>query len=445
MSYRLFCVKIIGTFIDRSAVFFEQNAVLSFEETVQRCRENGFMYPGSYKVDFEDLGVVYMETLIDAPPLQNKWRKENGLPIEDPFDKNETFLAQIKSFKPDVVYFQTFFALAPEVRKRIREMCPSVQLVVGHRGFPLDDAMGYEDVDAVFLGYTKYQDVWHKVGVKTFDSLHAFDDSMLPAIERRAKEIPPIEFSFIGHTGWGSGPHDGRYFDMRKVMEALPLTVYGHEPSLSCPVDALSPGLRRLLRKSFIEIFKFLPMLGIRVLHRLGRITQMPVFVRALDATIRRKKFGPEPPLPKMEDCWWHHVPPISRLYPDRFHPSQFGVNYFSLLAASKVAWNRHQDTPGAGANMRLFEVCGVGTCQLVDAREEVVACYEPGVEIVTYTTIEDCLEKAKWLLDHPEEREKIAKAGQRRTLAEHTSRHRVQSIHRHLTELLQDQLRRSA
>ncbi|MGE3622608.1 MAG: glycosyltransferase [Bdellovibrionales bacterium] len=441
MPYRLFCVKISATFVDMVARFLAQHADFSFGDAVKICRENGYMYPGSFTPAFESLGVEVMETLIDSAPLQNRWRQENGLPVGDVFDKNETFFAQIRKFKPDVVYFQTFFALAPEVRKWIKKECPSVKLVVGHRGFPLEDAAGYEDVDAVFLGYPKYHDVWHKVGVRTFDSLHAFDSHMLPAIEQKARQAEPIEFSFIGHTGWGSGPHDGRYFDLCKMMDNLPLTVYGHEPSLPCPVYyGLSTEWRMKLRKIFLECFKYSPQLGLRVLHKFGRVADMPILVRAAEAAMRRKKFGPDPVPPKMDDCWWHHVPPISRYYPERFQPSKFGIDYLTLLAASKVTWNRHQDTPGAGANMRLFEACGVGTCQLVDAREEVVACYEPGVEIVTYHSIEECLEKARWLLDNPAEREKIAKAGQRRTLAEHTSRHRALEIHDHLTELLRDE-----
>jgi len=440
MSYRLFCVKIIGTFDKPVFNFLDQHTNLSFDEAVERCRENGFMYPGSFKDELESQGVEVMETLIDTAPLQNKWRQENNLPLSDMFDKNDTFFAQIKKFKPDVVYFQTFFALAPEVRKWIRKECPSVRLVVGHRGFPLDDAAGYEDVDAVFLGYPKHHDVWHKVGVKTFNSLHAFDADLLPAIQQKVREIEPINFSFIGHTGWGSGPHDGRYFDMRKMMDELPLTVYGHEPNKPIPViGGLSPDVRVRLRQSFLEASKYAPQMSLKALHKIGRVLDMPVLVRAVEATMRRKKFGPDPVPPKMEDCWWYHVSPIGSLYPDRFRPSRFGLDYLALLAASKLTWNRHQDTPGSGANMRLFEACGVGTCQLVDAREEVVACYEPGVEIVTYDSIEDCLEKARWLLNNPVEREKIAKAGQRRTLKDHTTRHRVQDIHNHLVDLLRD------
>ena len=283
-----------------------------------------------------------------------------------------------------------------------------------------------------------------KWAFKTFFNLHGFDADLAETIHNKAQTMQSIEFSFIGHTGWGSGPHDGRYFDLRKVMDQLPLTVYGHEPNLSPPIiDRLSPDMRVKLRQALSKRLNIRPILGLRAAHRLGRIFQMPKLSRLADASMRRKKFGPPPAPPKMDDCWWYHEPPISKLYPNRMHPSQFGIGYHALLAASKLTWNRHQDTPGAGANMRLFEACGLGVCQLVDARDEVTACYEPGVEIVTYNSIDDCIEKAKWLLNNPAEREKIAKAGQRRTMKDHTIRQRVQEIHTHLGRSIGNQARR--
>ena len=46
---------------------------------------------------------------------------------------------------------------------------------------------------------------------------------------------------------------------------------------------------------------------------------------------------------------------------------------------------------------------------------------FDPGKEVVTYDSIQDCIEKAKWLIEHPAERKKIAEAGKQRCLCEHT------------------------
>jgi spore maturation protein CgeB len=48
---------------------------------------------------------------------------------------------------------------------------------------------------------------------------------------------------------------------------------------------------------------------------------------------------------------------------------------------------------------------------------------------VVTYTSVDDCVEKARWLLDHPTEREEIARKGQERCLKEHTFRQRAEEL----------------
>jgi spore maturation protein CgeB len=74
-----------------------------------------------------------------------------------------------------------------------------------------------------------------------------------------------------------------------------------------------------------------------------------------------------------------------------------------------------------------MFEATGVGTCLLTDWKEHIADLFEPDEEVVTYKSAEECIEKAKWLLENPAERERIAKAGQKRTLRDHTFENRVE------------------
>ncbi|MDQ3755068.1 MAG: glycosyltransferase, partial [Acidobacteriota bacterium] len=77
--------------------------------------------------------------------------------------------------------------------------------------------------------------------------------------------------------------------------------------------------------------------------------------------------------------------------------------------------------SPVSASNMRLFEATGVGSCLLTDWRANISTLFEPDREVVTYRNAEECIEKATYLLDHESERQQIARAGQRRTLREHT------------------------
>jgi spore maturation protein CgeB len=75
---------------------------------------------------------------------------------------------------------------------------------------------------------------------------------------------------------------------------------------------------------------------------------------------------------------------------------------------------------------MRLFEATGVGAMLLTDRKDNLHELFEIGKEVVTYSSKEEAAELVRHYLDHPQEAEKIAKAGQARTLREHTYKARM-------------------
>jgi spore maturation protein CgeB len=94
----------------------------------------------------------------------------------------------------------------------------------------------------------------------------------------------------------------------------------------------------------------------------------------------------------------------------------------YQQLRDSKISLNTHIDvSPRSASNMRLFEATGVGSCLLTDWRENIAKLFEPDVEVATYRSAAECIEKVDYLLQHEDERQAIARAGQRRTLREHT------------------------
>lgn len=77
----------------------------------------------------------------------------------------------------------------------------------------------------------------------------------------------------------------------------------------------------------------------------------------------------------------------------------------------------------------RPFEILGCRTFLLSPRADDMERYYEDGQEIVYYDGIPDLIEKIHYYLAHPEEREIIAEAGYRRTLAEHTYQKRFEEI----------------
>lgn len=98
----------------------------------------------------------------------------------------------------------------------------------------------------------------------------------------------------------------------------------------------------------------------------------------------------------------------------------------YGVMAASPATLNIHGDQDGF--TMRTFEAPGVNGLQIVD-RADVERYYNPGEEVLVYTSPEELLEICQRVLAEPLWAQKIREAGHRRTLAEHTFDERVKTL----------------
>ncbi|MCL6557028.1 MAG: glycosyltransferase [Burkholderiales bacterium] len=113
-----------------------------------------------------------------------------------------------------------------------------------------------------------------------------------------------------------------------------------------------------------------------------------------------------------------------------RHHGEVWGLDMYRTLARSRITLNRHIDVAEDNANnMRLYEATGVGTLLITDLKHNLGELFEVGKEVVAYSSPEEAAELVHYYLHHPEEAEQIARAGQARTLREHTYRHRMEEL----------------
>lgn len=107
-----------------------------------------------------------------------------------------------------------------------------------------------------------------------------------------------------------------------------------------------------------------------------------------------------------------------------------WGMDMYRALARSRITLNRHINVAENNANnMRLYEATGVGAMLLTDRKDNLHELFEIGKEVVAYSSKEEAAELVRHYLDHPQEAEQIAKAGQARTLREHTYAQRMQEL----------------
>ena len=102
--------------------------------------------------------------------------------------------------------------------------------------------------------------------------------------------------------------------------------------------------------------------------------------------------------------------------------------------AAINLGFTHFQGQPGTNSEkrqvrLREFEIPMAGGFYLTQDCEELHALYKVGEQIAVWQDESDLIDKIRYYLNHPAEREKIARAGQTHCLAHHTWANRFRSL----------------
>ena len=106
---------------------------------------------------------------------------------------------------------------------------------------------------------------------------------------------------------------------------------------------------------------------------------------------------------------------------PAVFSGSRINLNFSSEIDA------RAFDQPKDFVNPRAFEICACGGFQLCESLSPVQQCFTPGEELETFAGPDEARDKIRYYLGHESDRQRIAAAGRRRALAEHTYDRRLE------------------
>jgi spore maturation protein CgeB len=113
-----------------------------------------------------------------------------------------------------------------------------------------------------------------------------------------------------------------------------------------------------------------------------------------------------------------------------RYRGEAWGLEMYRVLRDARIAVNRHIREAGDFANnMRLYEATGVGTMLLTDEKANLRELFEPGREVVTYADASELADAVNHYLARDDERRAIARAGQERTLRDHTYARRMHEL----------------
>lgn len=97
----------------------------------------------------------------------------------------------------------------------------------------------------------------------------------------------------------------------------------------------------------------------------------------------------------------------------------------------SKIVVNFHNDLTGKNRyiNLRAFEAAACEALLISDLRKDLPTVFKIGKEIIVYKNKSDLYKKVKYYLNNDDERLKIASAGRKRVLKEHTYKQRIKKM----------------
>jgi len=395
MSYKF--VKITSYYRDFLRQYYQKYPEIvlhNYKEQFEHLSAQCFGWSNFYELHLRELGVEAFEIVSNAEILQNMWAKEN----DSSATGKDLVIEQLKVLQPDVVMFQDSFTFNGEWINYLREKIPSIKLILGYCCSPFnrEHLEQFKTFDFSFVCSPKFLNDFTLLGFKSYELNHAFEKEILPKLNIE-NSFPEIDFIFLGSIISGYGFHDQRQQILESLIKSnIDLKLYVNLPQIS--------SLALFLRRG--------GFLGARLLNRMGLIS----FVEK-NSHLRKSLLLSE--MPKKPKNYSKLIKVVK--------PPVFGLEMLKALSHSKIGFNSHGEVAGDyAANVRLFEVTGVGSCLITDWKKNLNDFFEIDKEIVTYKSTEECIEKVKWLLDHPKEREEIAKSGQKKTLGNHTFKQRA-------------------
>ncbi|MCM2265295.1 MAG: glycosyltransferase [Desulfuromonadales bacterium] len=333
-----------------------------------------FAWADFWKLNLESSGLYeVMETVINAEHLQKSWAREHNAAWSDQSWRLDILKAQIAEFQPDIFFSHDFDIITPEFRAEIKLKFPCVRLIVGWNGIALHDAAKFANIDLLLTGLDDTVRFFQSHGIEAMEVRFGFETSIIDKIGEVGHYCP---VSFVGGISLMQGGHYRRLKLLSAVSKQTSLELW-------------------LSGSSFPEVIKG----GLKYLKR----RDLHAFAAHLQA-----------------------LPRYGRLLA-KSRGEAFGLDMYRILASSRITLNSHIDAAGGKAgNIRLFEATGAGACLVTDWKENLEDMFKLEEEVVTYRTPEEAAEKIAYLLEHENERCRIATAGQARTLRDHTFKRMV-------------------
>ncbi len=192
-----------------------------------------------YSAHLRELGHEAEEIIPNCEPLQRQWAAEHGIVLDKTLQRSLYFRrkivpwvrstprdnwfftileAQVKAYRPDILYVQDMHALPPFFLQAVR---PFAGKVVGQIASPPASDADFRDYDLVLTSFPHFVDRFRQDGLNSEYFRIGFEPKVLSQITRREF----VDSAFIGGL---SSAHSRRVQFLESVAAVQPLDFWGY-------------------------------------------------------------------------------------------------------------------------------------------------------------------------------------------------------------------------
>lgn len=351
-----------------------------FDEQRQFLLDTSFALGDAYSANLRALGCAADDLICNADRLQTQWVKESRPDLLAALDSNihdrrrQIIRAQVEHLRPDVVYVFEWSPLGDDFLHAIKEIAP---LLVGQVSSTLPTNRTFAAYDLMLSSWPPIVSWFRDRGMRAEHFKAGFDERVLAGLSAPSTSIRDASSDGQQASDMTLSSAERRGFDVTFVGGFSP----AHEDRI--------PWLESILEHEPVDVFGY----GIE------------------------------------------RVPEGSPIHAHYRGPA-WGNRMYEILANSKVTLHLQASitvdgsaSRGFAAAMRFYEATGVGTCLVTEDKPNLSELFEPGKEVLAYGSIDEAVEMIRAMkMDH-ETRERIARAGQARTLSSHTYAVRMKEL----------------
>jgi len=232
--------------------FYAEYSDLSLKPyELQKCTlmEQCFGTADFYSANLQCLGHEATEVVANCRPLQLQWARERSISLRYKVKKRtyrglsiprlETdwfyplLLAQVKSYRPDVVHFQDPGNTDPAFPREIRQY---VRLISAQIASPISPKADLKPYDIMLSSLPNFVERFRRQGLRSYQLNAGFE----PRLLKRLKELPASNVVFVGGL---SSSHGSRIQFLERVAQRIPVDWWGYG------VENLAPNSR--LRRTY--------------------------------------------------------------------------------------------------------------------------------------------------------------------------------------------------